>query len=159
MKDLRIEIKWGVILAAITFIVFSLSYVLGWQTNETLGMHLSAAFGAFLLGNLACLFMGLKEKREKALNGQMSLMDGFKAGAIITVTATVFGVLFLFFFTCCVNTGFLETTTEFQVANGLLEEGGVVTQGGFLQEFGMHSLLIGLVFSLIMAFILKKVGK
>ena len=156
MGTVKIEIKWGIILAVITFVVFTLSSLLGWQTVETMNLHLSVAFAAFLIGNLTCLWLGLREKRNKDLGGLMSYGQGFKAGAIITVVATVLGALFLYCFTVFVNTEFLNANTDFLIAEGKMEVGQVLTASAFLTEFSTHSLVLGLVFSLIIAFFAKK---
>ena len=159
MDNVKIEVKWGIILAIITFLVFTLSKLLGWQTAETFNMHLSAAFAAFLLGNIGSLWFGLKEKREKALGGLMTYVQGLKSGAIITVIATLFGMLFLYFFTSFVNTDFLNAMTEFNIAGGAMEAGQRMTTSAFLTEFSTHSLGLGLVFTVVIAFFVKKEGK
>jgi len=155
MKLFKTEIKWGIILAAVTFIVFLVSNILGWQTVETLSKHLSIAFGAFLIGNLGCLWLGLREKKRLTSNQTMSYLQGVKSGVIITIVAAIFGAAFLYFFTCCINAEFLQVTTEFNVAEGTFKDGEVMNAATFLTEFVTHSLVIGTVFTLILSFFSK----
>lgn len=156
MSNVKIEAKWGIILGLVTFVVFFLSKILGWQTAATFDKHLSIAFGAFLIGNLGCLFLGLKEKREKDLGGVMTYIQGIKSGAIITVIAAIMGSLLLFVFANFLNPNFLPAMTEFSISKGEMEAGQVMTITAFLSQFFTHSLIIGIVFSAIVAFFTKK---
>lgn len=158
MENLKIELKWGAILAAFTFLVFFLSKTLGWQTPETLSKHLTIAFAAFLIGNISCLWLGLKEKK-KLSGDQLTFGQGMKSAAIITVFASVIGSLLLFIFASFVNPDFINALTQFSIAEGVLAEGESMTISKFLMEFFTHSIILGLVFSLIISFFSKKRSK
>ena len=155
MKYFKTEFKWGLIFAAGTFIVFFLSNMLGWQTTETISKHLSIAFGGFLLLNLVCLWMGLREKKSLASDNHFSFGQSMKTGVIITVVAALFGAFFLCFFMCYLNTDFLDVTTAHQISEGIIKEDETVTYGKFITEFITHSLIIGTVFTLILTLFIR----
>ena len=152
MKTFKTEIKWGVILATLTFLVFLISYLLGWQEVETLSKHLSIAFGAFLIGNLTCLWLGLKEKKGLMAEKGFAYVDALKSGVLITIIAALLGAIFLCCFICCINTNFLQVTTDYNIEQKTLMEGEAISCSTFLTEFITHSLVIGGVFTLVLSF-------
>ena len=89
----------------------------------------------------------------------MTYVEGLKSGVIITVVATVLGALSLFLFTSFINPDFLSEMTKFAIAGGNMEAGQMMNTSDFLTEFFTHSFGLGIVFSLIIAFVAKKGGK
>ena len=142
MGTAKIEFKWAIILAIITFIVFFLSKILGWQTPETIGTHETVAFGGFLITYIVAIWLGLKEKRENDLAGLMTYGQAFWTGAIISLLGAVFMTTFIYCFICWINPDLVKVIGE--------------TENGFLKNFSMMSFVIGMVFTLILGFFAKK---
>ena len=85
----------------------------------------------------------------------MTYLQGIISGAIITLVASFLGACLLCCFIKCVNTEFLADVSQFYVSEGSMEEGTLMTIKDFLTEFITHSLILGLVFTLVIAFLLK----
>lgn len=143
------------ILLSLLFLVLSLDTVQGLQW---IGLIFTIAF----------LYLGIKDKRDNEQNGMITLGEGFKRGAAITVIASLISSIYTALYLYVINPGFKEHALDQQyekfVEQGMDDDQIEMAMGmtdRFFEIFGtvgslVGGIFIGLIISLIIALILRK---
>lgn len=116
MKNIRTEIKWALIFAAMS---------LAWMLIEKLaGLHdvhidkhpIYTNFVA--IPAIAVYVLALNDKRKNFYGGSMSYKQGFISGLIITLIVTVLSPLTQYITSTIITPNFFANAIEYAVANG-----------------------------------------
>ena len=75
----------------------------------------------------------LKEKKNKALGGQMTWSQGFWTAAILSLLIMPFSGLVNWIYAEMIDPGFLEIWTASEINNGNIESGNTMDKGNFLK--------------------------
>ncbi len=109
---LKTEIKYGIITGAGICIWLLIEFFLGFHTEK---MYIGEYTTYFVvLIPLLTLYMGIKEKRDRINNGQISIGSGIKTGLMISLIATVIIALFLIAYFNYINPNYAEFGVAYQ---------------------------------------------
>jgi len=116
MKNIRIEIKWALIFAAMS---------LAWMLIEKLaGLHDThidkhPIYTNFIaIPAIAVYVLALNDKRKNFYGGNMSYKQGFISGLIITLIVTLLSPLTQYITSTIITPDFFTNAIEYAVANG-----------------------------------------
>lgn len=116
MKNIKIEIKWALIFAAMS---------LAWMLIEKLaGLHDAhidkhPIYTNFIaIPAIAVYVLALNDKRKNFYGGSMSYKQGFISGLIITLFVTVLSPLTQYITSTIITPDFFANAIEYAVANG-----------------------------------------
>lgn len=158
----RVALKWGLITGVALILYSTILYTLDQATNR----GLSVIIYVILIGGLV---LGMREYRT-ANAGYMTYGEGMSLGALLSAVAGFLSSLFTVFYTQIIDPGFQARITE-QVREQMEEAGnmsdeqidqaieimGKFQSPGLAFIFGIvGTILIGVVFSLVIAAILRK---
>lgn len=158
----RVALKWGLITGVALILYSTILYTLDQATNR----GLSVIIYVILIGGLV---LGMREYRT-ANAGYMTYGEGMSLGALLSAVAGFLSSLFTVFYTQIIDPGFQARITE-QVREQMEEAGNMSDEqidqaieimGKFQSPrlafiFGIvGTILIGVVFSLVIAAILRK---
>ena len=158
----RVALKWGLITGVALILYSTILFTL----DQTVNRGLSAIIYVILIGGLV---LGMREYRT-ANSGYMTYGEGMSLGALLSAVAGLLSSLFSVFYTQIIDPGFQARLTE-QVRDQMEEAGNMsdeqVDQAiemmskfqspGLAFMFGiLGTILIGVIFSLVIAAILRK---
>lgn len=162
---MKIYLKYGLLNALASILWMLLSYVLGLDAMEKGDM---IKFASIVIP-ITCIYLGIKEKRDKENQGFISYAKAFNLGLAITAVGTIVSTIFFYFHVSFINPGMIEFAKSKQLQQ--LQERGMSDQeieqalsisDRFMTPvmftfFGLlASFIIGLILSLIIAAVLKK---
>ena len=157
MSKYKTEIKWGIIFVLATLIWNFLEKSLGFH-GENIEQH-PVVTNFFFIPAILIYVLGIREKREKDLGGNMTFKQGFIAGMIITLVVTVFTPLTQYLASTVISPDYFQNAIDYSVDSGesTLEE----AQAFFnLQSYMIMSIIfapvVGTLTSLVVAFFMKK---
>lgn len=87
MKKYAIEIKWGIIFFAISILWLILEKIFGFH-DEYIHLH-PYITNIFFIPAILMYVMALREKRSKDFNGEMTWMQGFISGIVISLVVAI----------------------------------------------------------------------
>lgn len=158
----RVALKWGLITGVALILYSTVLYTLDLTTNR--GM--SVIIYVILIGGLV---LGMREYRT-ANAGYMTYGEGMSLGALLSAVAGLLSSVFSVFYTQVIDPGFQARITE-QVRDQMESAGNLsdeqvdqaVEMMGKFQSPGLQflfgvlgTILIGVIFSLVIAAILRK---
>ncbi|MGH9970192.1 MAG: DUF4199 domain-containing protein [Pyrinomonadaceae bacterium] len=109
---MKTELKYGLIFSLVVVVYVMIEHALGFNTTRhNIGQY--TRLGGVLVPIVA-LFLGIKEKRNKELNGRLTFGQGVKTGVLIAVIQTTLTTLFFFVYGNIINPDFLPTLLEFE---------------------------------------------
>lgn len=91
MKKYSIDIKWGFIFIAVTLIWMLLERLLGFH-DQHIDKH-PIVTNFFFIPAILVYVLGLLDKKRKFYNNEMTYLQGFYTGIIITVVVSIFAPL------------------------------------------------------------------
>lgn len=118
MKNIGIEIKWG--------IIFSLVILLWSWLEKSLGLHSQyiekhATFsGLFSIVAILIIVLALLDKRKNFYKGKMTWFQGFISGLIISIVVTLFTPLTQYIISTIITPEYFPNIIEFSVQSGKL---------------------------------------
>lgn len=149
-KNVNIEFKWAIIGVIIGFLIMVLLKVAGMRTAENFTTSGLIDMVLSTLVYIAVYYFCLKEKRDKALGGQMTWTQGFWTAAILSLLIMPFASLLNWLYAEMIDPGFFEIWTAMEIEGGKLQAGETFGTGDFLALSATMGLVFGLIYSLIM---------
>lgn len=154
--------------AIATEIKFSVIYVLaatGWAIGEYLfGFHTTrkdqheTITWFFFLPAFLIFLWALRAKRA-SLGGSISFRQGFFSGLIMTGLAVALSPLAMPVYFKLINPGFFEDFRQYAVAKGMMSPAGAAAYfnyGNYMLQGAIGNLLLGVLFSLLAALIVRR---
>jgi len=116
MKNLRIEIKWGVIFT-IALMIWTLLERLFGLHDEYIDKHpIYTLF--FIIPAFIMYYLALVEKRETYYAGQMNWTQGFVSGLVISIVVAILTPLSQYISQEFISPNYFENAIEYSVQNG-----------------------------------------
>jgi len=156
MKNIKIEIKWGVlfILSGLIWVIFEKS--MGWHDVH---IDKQATYSMFYAPIAIAIYVfALVDKKKNFYRGKMSYAQGFVSGLIITLIVVILSPLSQYITSTYVSPEYFSNIITYSV------ESGAMTQEAADEYFNLKSYMIqatigaavlGLVTSAIVAFFTK----
>jgi hypothetical protein len=119
MKNIRIEIKWGVlfILLGLIWMVFEKS--MGWH-DVHIDKHATYSM-IFAPIAVALYVFALMDKKKNFYGGRMSYMQGFITGLIITLVVVILTPLSQYITSTYITPDFFSNVIAYSVSSGAME--------------------------------------
>jgi len=162
---MKIYLKYGLYYALGSILWALISYVLGIERMENGNLITLIS----IVIPISCIYLGIKEKRDKENNGFITYSKAFNLGLSITAVAIVISTVFTYFHIKYINTGLIEFVKnkqyikmqeqgmdELAIEQGLSFSEPFMTPIGFTLTSFVMSFLVGIIISLIVAAILKR---
>ena len=156
MGKFSIEIKWG-ILFAIAILVWAI-------IEKTVGLYRTSIQNYALYTNLfafvaiALYVLGIREKKLKYYNGNMSWRQGFVSGVYMTVVITVFSPLCQIIIHKLIAPEFLPNMVAYKVSSGYLKKSAAETYfnlESYIYQSSQFALSMGIVTAAVVAYFVK----
>lgn len=158
MKNLRIEVKWGIIFTIALMLWTLLERLLGWH-DEHINKHQYYTL-IFILPAFIIYYFALVEKRETYYAGQMSWTQGFVSGLVISVVVALLSPLSQYISHTFISPDYFNNIIEYSVESGQVETRAEAEEYFNLPSYIIQSMIFavisGAVTAAIVAIITKK---
>lgn len=157
MKKIRIELKWAVI-----FVLMQLLWMLLEKLTGLHGEHIDkhAIFTNFIaIPAIVIYVLALLDKRNNYYNGNMTYIQGFFTGLIITAIVTVFVPLTQYLTSTVISPDYFTNATMFAVENEEMTQTSAeqyFTLKNYIFQGIVGTILMGTVTTVIIAIFTKK---
>ena len=164
---MKTEIKYSFISAVALILWVTVEHLLGFNTTKMeMGQYTQPIIAIIVL---AILFFGIREKRNKILNGELTIIQGLKTAFFIALFYAILQGAWFTIYSNIINPEYAELSMQFKT-DQLVEEGKTSQQiadelamttkifdGGFIQFgfFIMITTLTNTIVGLIMTLFLK----
>ncbi|WP_343849958.1 DUF4199 domain-containing protein [Algoriphagus jejuensis] len=150
MKNIKIEIKWGVLFILIGLIWMVFEKTMGWH-DVHIDQH--ATYSMFFAPIAIAIYVfGLIDKKRNFYHGRMSYMQGFVAGLIITLIVVILTPLSQYITSTFITPEFFNNVIAYSVSSGAMEQ--VAAE----EYFNLKNYIIqGTVFAAVMGLITSAV--
>lgn len=118
MKKVKIEIKWAVIFIVALLVWMLLEKTLGWH-DEKIADHYWLTF-FFIPFAFLMFILALREKRRRYYNNQMTWLQGFKTGFLISIFVALLSPLAQFITHNYITPEYFNNVIEYSVTNDLM---------------------------------------
>jgi hypothetical protein len=156
MNKYKIEIKWGMIFAAVTLV---------WLIGEKMcGLYSTYIdkheifTNIFFIPAILMLVMGIKEVKHVKYNGSITYMKAWVSGIVISLVDCIFTPLIQFLIHKIIAPEYFENAIKMAVSKGqmsLEQANQYFTLSTYIPAGVFMGLLCGIVLSAIIAFFLK----
>ncbi len=164
---LTTEIKYGVMTGTGMCLWILIEFLLGFHTDKMYIGEYTTCFIVFV--PLVTLYLGIKEKRDRRNNGQISISSGIKAGLMISLIAAVIIAFFLIAYFNYINPGYAQLGIAYQ-RQKLIQSGkstgeiasemeSIKDMFGFINQFLFGTLGVlgtGFIISVALSIFMKK---
>lgn len=158
MKDLRIEIKWGIIFSIALMVWSGLERLVGLH-GEHIDKHATYTL-LFIIPAFVMYFFALVEKRETYYAGQMNWTQGFISGLVISIVVALLSPISQYITHEWISPQYFENIIAYSV-----QEGEVATREEAEEYFNLVSYIFqsmifavvsGAITSALVAIVTKK---
>lgn len=156
MDSYRVELKWG--------LIFFLALLVWMMVERMAGLHgprieYHAVFTSLFAVVAVVLYVcALREKRSRALGGQMNWKQGFFAGLGITIVVTVLSPLGQYLIHTFISPDYLENVADYAVEAGMMtreEAASHFTLGSYIVQSAVGAVVMGVITSAVVAWFLR----
>ncbi|MBK9333359.1 MAG: DUF4199 domain-containing protein [Ignavibacteria bacterium] len=156
MKNLKIEFKWAVI-----FMIMMLLWML---IEKLAGLHDENIVKHAIYTNLVAIpavavyVLALLDKKNNFYDGNMSYMQGFKTGLIITVIVTIVSPLTQYITSTFITPDYFSNVTEFAVKEGKMtkeEALNFFNLKSYIMQGLIGAVVMGIITSAIVAYFIR----
>ncbi|MFT4031370.1 MAG: DUF4199 domain-containing protein [Siphonobacter sp.] len=153
---MRIELRYGFILAIVNFLWLFMEYALGIQTT-TKELYVTIDYLA-LVPIVTIYVLALRAKRQQQA-GLLTWGQGFRVGIMLTLIAAAFNPLFNYIYYTLIHPGFFAESQAYSVQAKLMsaeEAARYFTVANYIALGIMGMVINGVIASLIVATVLKR---
>lgn len=156
MKNYRIELKWGVIFAAVGLLWMVFEKAMGWH-DDLIDKH---PLYTNFFGIIAILiyFLALRDKRENFFSGIMSWRQGFTSGIIITIVISLLTPISQYIISKYISPDYFSNIIEYSVENDRMnrtDANALFNLKSYIIQTTSWALVMGVVTAAIVAWIVK----
>lgn len=157
MKNINIEIKWGIIFTIVGLLWMVMEKALGWH-SEHIDKHPIYTMGWGVVAVLLVM-MALQEKRNKDYGGKMTWKEGFVAGLIMSLIIAVLTIPSQLITHQLISPEYFPNAINYAVESGKMEQATAekfFNLKSYLIQSAIGALGMGVVTSAIVALIVKR---
>lgn len=156
MKNIRIEIKWGVLFILVVLIWMVFEKSMGWH-DVHIDKH--ATYSLFIAPIAIAIYVfALLDKKRNFYGGKMTYMQGFIAGLIITLVVVILSPLSQYITSTYITPDYFKNVIDYSVSSGQMEQSAAEDYFN-LKSYMMQSVIgaavMGLITSAVVAFFVK----
>ncbi len=143
MKNLRIEIKWGIIFIVALMLWALIERLLGFHSTH---IDKQATFTLFfIIPAFAMYYFALLEKRETYYAGQMNWTQGFVSGLVISIVVALLSPISQYITQEFISPNYFENAIEYGVSSGQVESRAKAEEYFNLVSYIFQSMLFAVV--------------
>jgi hypothetical protein len=160
MKKIKIELKWALIFVAMMLLWMLLERLFGLHDRNIEHHPLVTNFVA--IPAIIIYVLALLDKRRKDFNGQMSYLQGFTSGVIITVIVTILSPLTQIITSLVITPDFFANMIGYAVHTGTMsrpEAEAYFNLNNYLLQTIMFTPIMGIATSAVVAVFTRRVKK
>lgn len=157
MKNIGIEIKWGIL-----FVIIQLIWMFGEKVSglhdENIEKH-ALVTNLFALVAVAVYVVALLDKRKNSFGGKMSWKQGFFAGLFITAVVTLLTPLSQYLTSAVISPQYFENMINYTAEQGIKsreEAAAYFNMKSYMIQSVIFAPLMGIVTSAIVALFIRK---
>jgi hypothetical protein len=157
MKKFAIELKWGVIFTLISLLWMMLEKNLGWHTTH-IAKH-AAYTNFFAIPAILVFIFALLDKRKNFYSSQMTWMQGFIAGLIISIVVAILSPLAQYITIEWISPDFFTNAREFAIQSGKMnaeQANNYFNLTNYMMQSVFGGILMGAITSAIVALFVRK---
>ena len=165
---MKIEIKYGVIIGVLLALWNLTEYAFGFHSKH-IEIH-AIVTNFFIIIPIIFLILGIREKRDKELKGELSYWQGVKTGLLISLVTAVLAVIFLYLYHNYINPYFFSDMIEYTTSKAARENPNnpeaielartaavnYFTLTSYLIQGFFGSIIFGTVISLVVPAVLRR---
>ncbi|OOG69607.1 DUF4199 domain-containing protein [Algoriphagus sp. A40] len=154
MKNIRIEIKWGILFILVGLIWMVFEKAMGWH-DVHIDKH--ATYSLFIAPIAIAIYVfALLDKKRNFYGGKMTYMQGFVAGLIITLVVVILSPLSQYITSTYITPDYFKNVIEYSVSSGQMEQQAAEEYFN-LKSYMMQSVIgaavMGLITSAVVALV------
>ncbi len=156
MKNIRIEIKWGVLFILVGLIWMIFEKAMGWH-DVHIDKH--ATYSLFFAPIAIALYVfALLDKKKNFYGGKMTYLQGFVAGLIITLVVVILSPLSQYITSTYITPDYFKNVIEYSVSSGQMEQQAAeeyFNLKNYLMQSTVSAAAMGLITSAVVAFFVR----
>lgn len=153
MKNLRIELRWGILFSLALMIWMFVEKSLGWH-DEHISSQLGNHFMVLPVLYAIVYYFALREKRENYYKGIMSWQQGILCGGIVSAVVAILSPLTQYFIYHFISPDYFQNIIDYEMHKAHFP----MSQKNAIDFFSMKSFIIqGVFFSLSMGIVVSAV--
>lgn len=156
MKNIRIEIKWGILFILVGLIWMVFEKAVGWH-DVHIDKH--ATYTLFFAPiAIAVYVFALLDKKRNFYGGKMSYMQGFVAGLIITLVVVILSPLSQYISSTYISPDYFKNVIEYSVSSGQMEQQAAeeyFNLKSYMLQSVIGAAVMGLITSAVVALFVK----
>ncbi len=157
MKNIRIEIKWALIFAAMILLWMWLEKAVGLH-GPHIDKHMYLT-NLFAIPAIVVYVLALKDKKKNFYNGRMTYKQGFISGLIITAIVTLLAPLTQWITSTVITPEYFPNVIEHSVETGFYptreEAEAQFNLKTYMVQSTIGTFVMGLITSAVVAFFVK----
>ncbi len=156
MKNISIEIKWGVIFILVSLGWMALEKSLGWH-DEYIDRHATLT-NIFAIPAIAIYVFALLDKKKKYYKGQMTYSQGFLSGVIISVFVAIMSPFSQYITLVYITPDYFTNVIEYSVSSSELTQQAAedwFNLQSYMVQAAIGALVMGIITSAIVAIFTK----
>jgi hypothetical protein len=156
MKDIRIEIKWGVLFILMGLIWMVFEKAMGWHD---LHIDKHATYSMFVAPIAIALYVfALLDKKKNFYGGRMSYLQGFVSGLIMTLVVVILTPLSQYITNTYITPDFFNNVIAYSVKSGAMEREAAeqyFNLKNYILQATLFAAMMGLITSAVVAIFLR----
>lgn len=157
MKKFAIEIKWAFIFVLVQLAWMYFEKLMGWH-DENIARH-AVYTNFFAIPAIIVYVLGLRDKRENYFDGQMTWMQGFVSGVVISLVVAVLTPVSQYIISTWITPDYFDNIIAYSVEQGELtieEAQKHFNMSSYILQGVFGAMVMGVVTSAVVALFLKK---
>ncbi|MBN1985735.1 MAG: DUF4199 domain-containing protein [Prolixibacteraceae bacterium] len=157
MKKFAIELKWGVIFTLISLLWMMLEKSLGWHTTHIAKHAVYTNF--FAIPAILVFVFALLDKRKNFYSNQMTWMQGFIAGLVISIVVAILSPLAQYITIEWISPEFFTNAREFAIQSGKMnaeQADKYFNLTNYMMQSVFGGILMGAITSAVVALFVRK---
>ncbi len=159
-KNLKTEIKWAFIFIGTLLVWMTLERLFGLH-DKHIAYHPMVSF-AFMIPAIIVFVLALKDKKKSDYNGNVTYLQLFKSGIIISVIIALLTPLTQWFISNVITPDYFENAINYSVESGnvsLEEAEAYFNYKNYVIEGSIFAIISGVVTTAIIALFLRTKAK
>jgi uncharacterized membrane protein YvlD (DUF360 family) len=156
MKNISIEIKWGVIFVLVSLGWMVLEKSLGWH-DEHIDQHATLT-NLFAIPAIALYVFALLDKKKNYYHGQMTYLQGFLSGIVISIIVTVLSPFSQYITLEYITPDYFTNVINYSVSSGALTQEAAeewFNLQSYMVQAAIGAMVMGVITSAIVAIFTK----
>lgn len=156
MKNIGIEIKWGVIFILVTLAWMMLEKSLGWH-DVHIDQH-AVLTNLFAIPAIVIYVLAMRDKKKNYYHGQITYLQAFLSGLVVTIIVTILSPFAQYITLEYITPQYFTNIISYSVEKGELTQSDAenwFNLKSYMIQATIGALIMGLITSAIVAIFIK----